>query len=60
MKRIQYKVLGYTQIFNPETQKVERKTCFAEYVREYSKENEEIAKQEAYRGEYTVVEEGEA
>ena len=58
MKIIKYKVLGYTSVFDHETEEVERKECFAEFVRDYSEANEEIAKREAYKGEYTIEDDG--
>lgn len=58
MKIIKYKVLGYTSVFDHETEEVERKECFAEFVRDYSEANEEIAKKEAYNGEYTIEDDG--
>ena len=52
MKKIVYKVLGKTT-----TEDVEAKVlCGVE--RPYSEANEEIAKREAYNGEYTIEDDG--
>lgn len=57
MKKILYKVLGYTQVWNPETETVEQKECFAEAERPYSEANMEIARREAY-GEPEIYDDG--
>lgn len=54
MKKIVYKVLGKTT-----TEDVEAKVlCGVE--RPYSEANEEIAKREAYNGEYTIEDDGQS
>lgn len=58
MKVIKYKVIGYTGVWNPETEEVAQKECFAEVSIPYSEANEEIAKREAYKGEYTIEDDG--
>ena len=58
MKRLVYKIEGYTYVYNHETEKNEQKQCFAKIIRDYSEANEEIAKREAYNGEYTIEDDG--
>ncbi len=58
MKKIKYKVLGYTKVYNPETEEIEQKVCFADFIRDYSETNEAIAQREAYNGEYTIEDDG--
>lgn len=52
--QIVYKVLSHTLVYNPKTNAVEQQACFAKFVRDYSEANKEIAKREAYNGEYTI------
>ena len=58
MKKIKYKMLGYMGQYNPETEEVEQVECLAEVERTYSETAEEIAKREAYNGEYTIEDDG--
>ena len=58
MKVIKYKVLGYLGNYNQETREVEQVECFAGVERPYSVDNEEIAKVEAYNGEYEIYDDG--
>ena len=58
MKKIKYQVLSHTLVYNNETDAVEQKDFFAEFIRDYSEANEEIAKREAYNGEYTIEDDG--
>ena len=58
MKKLIYKVKGYTDSYNPETETVENTECFVGVERPYSEANEEIAKSEAYNGEYTIEDDG--
>lgn len=53
MKKIVYKVLGKTTTEDVETEVL----CGVE--RPYSEANKEIAKREAYNGEYTIEDDGE-
>lgn len=50
MKKIVYKVKGYIGAYNSETE--ENVECLVSVERPYSEVNEEIAKREAYNGEY--------
>ena len=54
MKMIRYKVLSHMLVYNPETEAVEQQECFAEFIRDYSEVNEEIAKREAHNGDYEI------
>lgn len=63
MKILTYKVMGYTGVHNPETEEVEQIECLATMVVECPtqailEEKEEIAKAEAYNGEYTIEDDG--
>lgn len=59
MKNLTYKIMGYTNMYNPDTEELEQQECFAVVTMTYSKANEEIAKKEAYNGEYTIEDDGE-
>lgn len=56
MKVIKYRVLGYTGVWNPETEEVEQKECLAGMKRPYTEEAYQKALAEAYNGEVTVEE----
>lgn len=63
MKILTYKVMGYTGVYNPKTEEVEQIECLATRVVECPTQaileaNEEIAKAEAYKGEYTIEDDG--
>ena len=63
MKILTYKVMGYTGVYNPETEEVEQIECLATMVvkcptQAILEEKEEIAKKEAYKGEYTTEDDG--
>ena len=58
MKKLKYKIMGYASIYNPETKEVEQKESLATVTVDYSEANEEIAKKEAYNGEYTIEDDG--
>lgn len=55
MKKIIYKVLGYTGVYDPETDTVEDRQCVTEVQRPYTEANEEIAKMEAIPGTIEVT-----
>lgn len=59
MKKIIYKIEGYTGVYNPETEKLEQQLSFAEMVVE-NPTDEDIAKiaETAYNGEYTIEDDG--
>lgn len=61
MKKLIYKIEGYTSEYNPATEEVEQKLCPAEIVIE-NPTDEEIAKAKeiAYNGEWSVDGEDEA
>ena len=61
MKKLIYKIEGYTYEYNPATEEVEQKLCPAEVVIE-NPTDEEIAKAKeiAYNGEWSVDGEDEA
>lgn len=54
MKVIKYQVIGYTDVWNPETEEVERKECLAGMERPYTEEAYQKALAKAYNGEVTV------
>lgn len=56
MKKIAYKIKGYTARFNPATGQIEQREILVGVETEYTEANVELAKSEAYNGEYTVVE----
>lgn len=56
MKVIKYQILGYTGVWNPETEEVEQKECLAGIERPYTEEAYQKARTEAYNGEVTVEE----
>ena len=58
MKTIRYKIIGYTDVWNSEIEEAEQKECLVGICRNYSETNEEIAKREAYKGEYTIEDDG--
>lgn len=58
MKKIKYKIEGYSEVFNPETQELERVASFATVTVPYSDTALEQAKKEAYNGEYTIEDDG--
>lgn len=58
MKRIIYHVIGYNSVFNPKTEEVEQVEVPASVNIPWNEANEEIAKAEAYKGEYTIEDDG--
>lgn len=63
MKILTYKVMGYTGVYNPKTEEVEQVESLYTMVVECPtqailEEKEEIAKKEAYSGEYTIEDDG--
>ena len=59
MKKIKYGILGYNNIFNEETEKIEREEVVVTITEEYSPEVEERVKARAYNGEYEIYDDGE-
>lgn len=59
MKILTYKIEGYTSVYNHETQEVEQRSSLAEVVVENpTDEAVTLAKETAYNGEYTIVDDG--
>ena len=63
MKILTYKVMGYTHQYNPQTEEVEQVESLYTMVVECPtqtilEEKEEIAKREAYNGEYAIEDDG--
>ena len=59
MKIIRYKIPGKTVVYNPETDAVEEREIFSEFIMQWSEAAEEQAKREALNGEYTIEDDGE-
>lgn len=59
MKKIRYAILGYTDVFNPETGEAEQKESIAYCIIDYSPEAEERVKEKAYHGDYEIFDDGE-
>ena len=59
MKKIRYAILGYMDVFNPETEVVEQKESIAYNIIDYSSEAEAKAKEIAYNGDYNVLDDEE-
>ena len=57
MKKIVYKIRGYTEVYDPVSGRVGQKEILAGVRTEYTEENLELAKSEAYNGEVAVIEE---
>lgn len=59
MKKLVYKIEGYTQVYNPKTEKQEQQQSLAEVTVENPTETD-IAQAEAvaYNGEYTIEDDG--
>lgn len=57
MKKIIYKVIGLTDIFNPDTNEIEQKEIFVTVKLDYSSESIKKALNDSYNGEYTIEEE---
>ncbi len=58
MKKIVYDVLGTLHEYDPATESDKDVETLIRVEREYNEANEEIAKMEAYNGEYTIVDDG--
>lgn len=59
MKKIRYAILGYTDVFNPETEEVEQKESIAYNIIDYSPETEAKVKEISYNGDYETFDDGE-
>ena len=57
MKKIIYKTIGLTDIFNPDTNEIEQKEIFVTVKLDYSSESIKKALNDSYNGEYTIEEE---
>lgn len=58
MKKIVYKALMFEDIFNEETRELERKEVLCTVEAGYCEEALDVAKHQAYNGEYTIEEDG--
>lgn len=58
MKKLVYKILGHTDVYDHATDRVEQLEVLISVETEYTEVNLEIAKRDAYNGEYTVVDDG--
>lgn len=58
MKKLVYKVLGHTFVYNSDTDSDEQVEILCPRTRTWNETNEEIAKCEAYNGEYTIEDDG--
>lgn len=58
MKYIVYKIKGYTSVYDPETEEVKDTPILSKVEMPWSEANEEIAKAEAYNGEYEIYDDG--
>ena len=59
MKMLAYKVTGYTAFYNPKTQTEEQQECLVVVSGiPATNENIEKAKNDAYNGEYTIIDDG--
>lgn len=56
MKTIKYKILGYKEVWNPETGEVEQQECLAGVECAYTEAAYQDALSKAYNGEVTVEE----
>ena len=53
-KKIKYQARGIRRVYNQTSRAVEDEEMLATVIVPYSEENEEIAKANAYNGEYTI------
>ena len=59
MKKLIYQIAGYTEVYNPETEEVEKQQSLALVEVENPTEADvETAKKIAYNGEYTIEDDG--
>lgn len=58
MKRIKYRVLGYMDSYNPDTEETEQVEALSHVDIPYSADNLAIAQRDAYSGEYTIEDDG--
>jgi hypothetical protein len=58
VKKLKYQVKGIQRAYNQSISAVEDKEFLATVIVPWSEENEEIAKAEAYNGEYTIEDDG--
>lgn len=54
MQRIKYRVLGYMDSYNPDTEETEQVEVLSHVDIPYSADNLAIAQRDAYNGEYTI------
>lgn len=58
MKKIQYGIVGMTDVYNPEVGVTEKQEVICTVILPWSDENEERAKREALNGEYAIEDDG--
>lgn len=58
MKMIKYQIVCYSYQWNSETGEDDKVESLVGIESPYTKENEELAKRDAYNGEYTVEDDG--
>ena len=58
MKYIIYQIDGHTSLYDPTTEEVQEVSLLAKVEMPWSEANEEIAKAEAYNGEYEIYDDG--
>ena len=58
MKKINYRVLGYNAVYNPDTEEVEDQEIVVNISATYSSEALEAAKRDSINGEYTIEDDG--
>ena len=56
MKKIVYQIKGHIVVYNPDSGQNERRETIARVETEYTEASVELAKSEAYNGEYTIEE----
>lgn len=54
MKKIIYRVLGYTAVYNPDTEELDNQEIVVTIATDYSDEALEVAKRDGINGEYTI------
>ena len=58
MKHVHYKTIGRSLEYSHETNQIERKEVIVPVTRVWSDASEELAKMEAYNGEYEIFDDG--
>ena len=58
MNVIRYNTKGFTEVYHSDVEAVEKQEFFVGVSMPWNEANEEIAKKEAYNGEYTIEDDG--